>query len=137
MENCNTSILKNFRIYIWTTYGTYDYRDSLLYFGQDWTLNLPYLKELPKGKCICQFDDSTDIFKAQEILSDHLCIMGNVKQPLLTIGTPHEVEAYCKRLIDIVGHGGGYILSTTIIPPDAKFENVKIMLDIAKNYYPY
>ncbi|MBW2367243.1 MAG: hypothetical protein JRH15_05105, partial [Deltaproteobacteria bacterium] len=36
----------------------------VMHFDQDWSLNLPYLKQLPKGKCIAQFDHTTDIFKA-------------------------------------------------------------------------
>ncbi|MBW2370146.1 MAG: uroporphyrinogen-III decarboxylase, partial [Deltaproteobacteria bacterium] len=97
--------------------------------------NLPYLKELPKGKCIAQFDNATDIFKAKEVLRDHVCIMGDVPAALLTIGTPLEVSNYCKKLIDGVGEGGGFILGVACsVPVDAKFENLKAMLDTAKTY---
>lgn len=108
----------------------------LLHFDQDWTLNLPYFKELPKG-CICEFDSCTDIFKAKEILSGKQCIMGDVRASLLTHGTPGEVKEYCTKLIDIIGKGGGFILSTgCYVPVDAKFENVKMMIDTAKSYLP-
>jgi uroporphyrinogen-III decarboxylase len=104
----------------------------------DWTLNLPYLKELPKGKCICELDGTTNIFKAKEILNGHMCIMGDVPATLLTLGKPDEVTAYCMNLIDVIGKGGGFILSTGCeCPVDAKFENVKAMFDTAKNYYPH
>ena len=109
----------------------------ILHFDQDWTLNLPYLKELPRGKCLCQFDSCTDIFKAKEILRDHMCIMGDVSPSLLSLGTPEEVEAYCKKLIDIIGEGGGFILGVGCsVPTNAKFENLKAMVDTAKNYRP-
>ena len=82
----------------------------ILHFDQDWTLDLPYLKELPAGKCIMQLDSTTDIFKAKEILKDHICIMGDVPPALLSLGTTDEVETYCKKLIDVVGEGSGFIL---------------------------
>ncbi len=101
------------------------------------TLNLPYLKELPKGKCICELDSTTDILNAKKILRDHMCIMGDVPASLLSIGKREDVEAYCKRLISVVGEGGGFILSTgCVCPIDARFENVKAMIDTGKSYRP-
>jgi len=105
------------------------------HFDTDWTLNLPYLKQLPRGKCVADLDSTTDIFKAKEILRDHMCISGDVPASLLTLGNPEEVGDYCKRLIDTVGRGGGFFLTTGCeCPVDAKFENVKMMIDVAKSY---
>ncbi|MBW2369212.1 MAG: hypothetical protein JRH15_15175 [Deltaproteobacteria bacterium] len=105
----------------------------VMHFDQDWSQNLPYLKELPKGKCIAQFDNATDIFEAKEILRDHVCIMGDVPAALLTLGQPGEVTDYCKRLIDEIGDGGGFILGVACsVPVDAKFENLKAMIDAVK-----
>jgi uroporphyrinogen-III decarboxylase len=110
---------------------------TILHFDTDWTLNLPYLRELPRGKCVAQFDSRTDIFKAKEILRDHMCIMGDVPPSLLSLGTTQDVEAYCRKLIDIVGQGGGYILGVGCsVPTRTKFENLKAMVDTAKNYHP-
>ena len=79
----------------------------------------------------------TDIFKAKEILGGKQCIMGDVSASLLTYGTRDEVEEYCTKLIDVVGKGGGFILSSGCnVPVDAKFENVKAMIDTAKNHAP-
>jgi hypothetical protein len=108
-----------------------------LHFDQNWTGFLPYLREFPEGKYILQLDGMTDIFKAKEILGDRMCIMGDVPASLLKLGTPKEVEAYCRKLIDIVGKGSGFILSSGCdVPHDAKFENVKAMVDTARNYPP-
>jgi len=111
---------------------------TVMHFDQDWTLNLPYLKELPKKKCICELDSTTDIFKAKEILGDHMCIMGDVPASITAIGTPAEMEAYCKKLIDLIGKGKtGFILSSgCTVPADAKYENFKAMIDTAKTYLP-
>jgi uroporphyrinogen-III decarboxylase len=105
------------------------------HFDTDWGLNLPYLKQLPKGKCVCDLDSMTDIFKAKEVLGGHMCISGDVPASLLTLGTPEDVREYCQRLIDQVGKGGGFFLTTGCeCPVDAKFENVKAMVDTAKSY---
>lgn len=107
----------------------------LLHFDGNWDRNLPYLKELPRGKCILDLDSTTNIFKAKELLGDHMCIMGDVPASLLTLGTPEEVETYCKRLIDEVGRGGGFILSSgCTVPFNAKFENLKAMINTGKTY---
>ena len=50
----------------------------VLHFDANWTRDLERLKEFPKGKCVLSLDGKTDIFKAKEILGDHMCIMGDV-----------------------------------------------------------
>ncbi|MFQ5827008.1 MAG: uroporphyrinogen decarboxylase family protein [Dehalococcoidia bacterium] len=109
----------------------------ILHFDTDWIMNLPHLRELPRGGCLCQFDNGTDIFKAKEVLRDHLCIMGDVPAALLSVGSREEVRAYCQKLMDVCGEGGGFILSTgSITPIDARFENVKELIDTGKSYKP-
>jgi uroporphyrinogen-III decarboxylase len=98
-------------------------------------LNLPYLLQLPKGKCVCDLDGMTDIFKAKEILGGHMCISGDVPASLLTLGTAEEVRNYCEKLIDEIGKDGGFFLTTGCeCPVDAAFENVKTMVETAKTY---
>jgi hypothetical protein len=106
-----------------------------LHLDTDWSLNLPYFRKLPRAKCVADLDGHTNIFKAKEILGGHMCVSGDVPAALLTLGRPEEVEEYCKRLIDEVGAGGGFMLTTGCeCPIDAKFENVKMMIDTAKRY---
>jgi uroporphyrinogen-III decarboxylase len=50
--------------------------------------------------------------------------------------TPEEVEDYCKKLIDIVGDGGGFILKSEI-SREAKPENVRAFINVAKTYGVY
>lgn len=96
---------------------------------------LEYLLELPKGKVVCHFAQ-TNMFRAKEVLGGHLCIMGDVPSSLLQVASVQDVEEYCKKLIDICGKDGGYIL--THMPIDeAKPENVKAMVDFAKSYGVY
>ncbi len=100
-----------------------------------WDQRLEYLLEFPKGKVLCHFAQ-TDMFKAKEVLKDHLCIMGNVPSSILQFGSVQDVEDYCRKLIDVCGKGGGFIM--THMPIDeAKPENVKAMVDFTKSYGVY
>jgi len=106
-----------------------------LHLDTDWGMNLPYFKKLPKGKCICDLDSTTDIFKAKEILRGHMCISGDVPASLLAIGKPEEVAEYCRQLIDEVGDGGGFMLTTGCeCPIDARPENLRAMVETGKTY---
>jgi uroporphyrinogen-III decarboxylase len=110
---------------------------SLILFEGDWTRHLEYLKELPKGKSIAWFEKA-DLFKAKEAIGNRVCIKGNVSPALLTHGTPEEVEVYCKKLIDNVGNGGGYILDAgTLLEYEMKPENVRAMVNTARKYGVY
>ena len=107
------------------------------FFEGDYTPRLEYLKELPKGKIVGHFDQ-TDLAKVKEVLGDRMCIKGNIPASLLCTGTPRQVEEYCKRLIDIVGEGGGYIMDGgSGIPDEAKPENVKAMTEFTMKYGEY
>jgi uroporphyrinogen-III decarboxylase len=111
---------------------------TLLHFDNDWTPFLHYFKRFPRGTCILELDGDTDIFKAKEILGDSMCIMGDVPATLLAFGEPDEVRAYCKKLIEIVGEGGGFILSSGCsIPSNAKSQNVKAMREAVDEYGYY
>jgi uroporphyrinogen-III decarboxylase len=101
----------------------------VLHFDANWDRDLEYLKELPKGKCVLSLDGRTSIFRAKEILGGHMCIMGDVPPRMLTLGTPEEVTAYCRRLVDEIGPGGFILSSGCDVPIDAKYENVKAMVD--------
>ncbi|MFW9820684.1 MAG: uroporphyrinogen decarboxylase family protein [Candidatus Thorarchaeota archaeon] len=107
-----------------------------MHMDTDWTDRLHYLLELPKGKLYLHMDERTDIFKAKEILGGHICIEGNLKPSLFTIGTPNMVEKQVKKIIDECADGGGLIVGSEI-PDDAKLENLKAMCDTCKSYGMY
>jgi uroporphyrinogen-III decarboxylase len=62
--------------------------------------------------------------------------MGNVPSPLLQVGTPEEVDQYCKELIEGCGKGGGLIITNGSSIDLAKPENIKAMIDAPKKYQP-
>ena len=81
--------------------------------------------------------EKTDIFKAKEVLGEVVCIRGNVPLSILCTGTPEDVKDYCKKLIDQVGCGGGFIMDASTQLDDAKPENVKAMFEFTKEYGLY
>jgi len=107
-----------------------------LHMDTNWTDRLHYLLELPKGKIYMHMDERTDIFKAKEILGDHMCIQGNMKPSLFTLGTPAMVEKQTKEIIDKCAEGGGLFVGAEI-PDNAKLENLKAMIDACKTYGVY
>lgn len=78
-----------------------------------WDQRLSYLAELPKGKTIGMFQ-STDIFKAKEMLGDVMPIMGGMPNSLLQGGTVEQVRSYTKELCERVGRNGGFIMTTYV-----------------------
>ena len=103
------------------------------FFEGVWDKRLEYLLEFPKGKLIFHCE-RTDIFRAKEVLGNHCCIQGGIPPALLTAGSPQDVEEYCKKLIKVVGKGGGYILSCGSSIDCAKPANIKAMVDSVKKY---
>lgn len=84
--------------------------------------------ELPRGKFMVNVDTG-DIFKAKKILGSHVCISGNVPMNLMVAGEPGDIREYCKKLLNEVAPGGGYIMSGALgIPDNAKRENVEAMV---------
>ena len=97
---------------------------------------LKIISDLPKGKAVWRFDD-TDMAMAKEVLGNKACIYGNVPAAILSTGTADEVKAYCKKLIDVAGKGGGLILSSGSNLDTAKPENVRAMIEFTKEYGIY
>jgi len=112
--------------------------ELILHCDGNWDKNLETLLELPPRKCMVQFDGASDIFRAKEILKGHSCIYGDVPAQLLTTGSPGEVDQYCKKLIEVVGKDGGFCLGSGCeVAPDAKPENVRVMMESAHKYGYY
>ena len=107
----------------------------LLHLDTDWSKNLPYFRDFPKGKVIASCDGTTNLFNAKKVIGDHVCLMGDVPASLLVNGTVEEVKTYVRRLCEEVGDGGGFILGTGCsMPANALIENVQAMIDTCKSY---
>lgn len=108
----------------------------ILFFEGENTSRLEVIKDIPKGKAVYHFE-KVDLSKAKEILGDTVCFRGNVPVSLLCTGTPEEVKAYIKGLIDTFGRNGGLLVDSGAILDEAKPDNVKAMVDFTKEYGVY
>lgn len=100
----------------------------------DCTSRLETIADIPPGKCI-YFFERTDIFKAKEVLGKVACLRGNVPVSMMITGTPDDVRAYCRKLIEVVGRDGGFIMDSAVgIPDEAKPENVRAMFDSVRQF---
>jgi hypothetical protein len=111
------------------------------HWDNDLTPNLETMRDLaaglPKGKLLLDLE-KTDMKKAKEKLGDSVCLFGNVPSAMLCYGTPDEVDAYCKQLIEDCAPGGGFVLSTECETPwDARPENVRAIVQAAHKYGRY
>jgi len=103
--------------------GTYDQR-------------LKYLAELPKGKILGVFDRS-DLVKVKEVLKDTMCISGGMPIALLQTGTKEIVKEQAKKMIDVVGKDGGFIMNSSTVLDEAKPDLVKFWVEFTKEYGVY
>ena len=108
----------------------------VVYCEGDDTSRLKYFVDVPQGKVIYHFA-TMDMPKAKEVLKGTAAISGNVPNRLLLTGTPDDVKAYCKQLIDTVGKDGGYIMDTSALLDEAKPENVKALFEFTREYGVY
>ncbi len=97
---------------------------------------IEYFADFPKGSLTILFE-KTDICRAKEILGDTACLIGNVPLGMLQVGSPQDVDDYCKKLIRVCGKNGGFILGNGGGIYDAKPENMKAMVEAAEKYGRY
>ncbi len=97
---------------------------------------LEIVKDIPRGKTLWLFDD-TDMTKAKKVLGNTACIAGNVPISLLSTGKPDEVKTYCKKLIDVAGKDGGFIMASGAVIDQAKPQNLRTMIEFTKEYGVY
>ena len=69
--------------------------------------------------------------------ADVACLRGNMPPSIMSAGTPDDVRSYAKKLIDVVGEGGGYIMGCATSITDAKEENVRTLFDYTREHGRY
>ncbi|MEJ2569790.1 MAG: uroporphyrinogen decarboxylase family protein [Anaerolineales bacterium] len=97
---------------------------------------LEVVKDLPRGKTLWMID-LTEMQAVKKTLGKNACLLGNVPSAMLNLGTPEEIKEYVKKLIDTCGKDGGLIICNGAFFDHAKAENVKAMVETAKEYGVY
>jgi len=110
---------------------------TLFYAEGDWTGNLKYIAELPELSIIFHID-RTDPEQAFKHLGHKFCLSGGVPNDLLAFGKPDDIRACCKRLIDLLGRDGGYIMDAAAIMQDEPTaENLRVLTEFTRDYGVY
>jgi len=108
----------------------------VIYWEADFESRLEHIVDVPPGKIVYHLSN-TNFEKAKAALGGITALSGNVPNVMLLSGTPDDVRAYCKKLIDVVGKGGGFIMDSAVMLDEAKPENLKAMIDFTKEYGVY
>jgi uroporphyrinogen decarboxylase len=84
-------------------------------------------------------DDCKDNVELKEKWGDKTTLCGTVSPAqYMFLGTPEDVKAECKKQIEALGKGGGYILATGCeFPPNASLLNAIAMMEAAELYGKY
>ena len=110
---------------------------TMFYAEGNWDHHLDAFAELPERSILFHVDRS-NIELAHEKLGHKFCLSGGIPNTVLSYGTPDEVRAACKKVIDIAGREGGFIMdASAIMQNDSKPENVRVMTDFTREYGQY
>lgn len=102
----------------------------------DYEPRLEIIKDLPRSSVIWWFEHM-DMAKAKSVLGDTACIAGNIPVTALCTSTPEDVKERCRRLIETCGPGGGYILTGSASMDRGNVDNLRAVMDAAKEYGVY
>jgi len=110
---------------------------TMFYAEGNWDAHLDAFHELPERSIVYHIDRG-DPLTIHNKLHDKFAISGGLSNVTLAFGTPGQVRSEVKKLIDILGKEGGYIMdASAIIQNDAKVENIKAMVEATREFGVY
>jgi uroporphyrinogen-III decarboxylase len=107
-----------------------------LFAEGSYTSRLEIVNEFSKGAVGWLFD-KTDMALAKKIVGKTCCISGNVPTSLMVTGGPKEVKEYCRKLIEVCAPGGGFVLAGGAHIDQGNPDNLRAMMEAAKEYGRY
>lgn len=97
---------------------------------------LEIIRDMPVGS-VLWFFEQMDMAHAKRVLGGNACIAGNLPASVLCTGTPAQVKEHCRKLIEICAPGGGYILTAGVHMDKGNPDNLRAMMEAAKEYGVY
>jgi uroporphyrinogen-III decarboxylase len=91
---------------------------------------------MPKSSVLWSFED-IDMARAKKVLGNVACIAGNVPASVLYTKTPKDVKENCRKLIETCAPGGGYILTGAAGMNEGNPDNLRAMMEAAREYGVY
>jgi hypothetical protein len=108
-----------------------------VYTEGSYETRMKYLEQLPVGKTIVHFEEG-DPVQIKKQLKDVAAVSGLFPVSLLERGTTEQVAEEAKRLIDVLGDGGGYVFDIDGgIYDTAKRENWETLIETVQTYGKY
>lgn len=84
------------------------------------------------------FGYQVDLDKVASVLGGRVVLIGNVSPMLIHFGTPDEIRAAVRQIIEKLGHFRGLIIQDgNNIPPGSPLENINAMMEAAEMYGRY
>lgn len=110
---------------------------TLFYAEGKWAYHWDAFLELPEGSIVYHCDRD-DPIAARKTLGAKFAISGGIPNELLSFGTPDQVRARVKEVIDGAAGDGGFIMdASAIVQNDAKVENIRAMTEATLEYGQY
>ncbi len=106
----------------------------LVFYEGIWDKRLEHLATLPRGKSLGWFQFS-DIYKVKQVVGNTMAIIGGIRNSLLQAGTAEEVRATTRRVCEVVGEGGGFVMCPAIGEMEGcRPDLVKVWVDTTKEF---
>jgi uroporphyrinogen-III decarboxylase len=102
----------------------------------DYEPRLDIIKDMPESSTVWFFE-RMDMARAKKVLGGVSCIAGNVPVTVMTTGTPEDVKERCRDLIKVCAPDGGYILTASAFMDIGDPENLRVLMEAAKEYGVY
>jgi len=112
-----------------------DVMPTVFYEGV-WDERLRYLRELPKGKTAGHFQ-ATNPHKIKETVGDIMPISGCFPVALVQMGTREAIRDHTKKLCEVLGKNGGFIMAANSSMDECNPELVKVWVDATKEFGVY
>jgi len=112
-----------------------DVMPTVFYEGV-WDERLHYLRELPKGKTAGHFQ-ATNPHKIKETVGDVMPISGCFPVALAQMGTREAIRDHTKKLCEVLGKNGGFIMAANSSMDECNPELVKVWVDATKEFGVY
>ena len=90
------------------------------------------------GAKVLEIDHKTDAGHLKRAARNATCLLGNLDTGVLAFGSPGDVEAACRELIEVCMPGGGFILGPgCAMAPSTPADNIHALVESAKKYGTY
>lgn len=112
-------------------------RQTLFYAEGNWDYHLDDFATLPHHSIVYHLDQGNPA-RVFEKLGGKFCLSGGIPNALLAHGTPEQVRAKCKDVLETCSKDGAYIMdASAIVQNDARVENVKAMTEATLEHGVY